>query len=165
MCKSALQTAHDLIHIVLSYGSCGKKVASVFPVLSNDGHLSQTSPRPVLSYLYPENRQPGVVLACVWLSEPAPHHSAKKHIVAVHSGLLLLSVWLRQSHSSISLEQHLPFSNAIQLPTSAHLNQLCTRTCLKAASKYRQSLAHRDPTPSQISLNPVGHSIEVAIDS
>ena len=42
-------------------GSCGKKVASVFPVLSNDGHLSQTSPRPVLSYLDPENRQPGVV--------------------------------------------------------------------------------------------------------
>src|SRR5437016_3325226 len=34
-----------------------------------------------------------------------------------------------------------------------------------AVSKYRHSLGHRDLTPSQIFLNSVGSSIEVAIDT
>src|SRR5271167_3127064 len=42
-------------------------------------------------------------------------------------------------------------SNAIQLPTPAYLNHPPTRTCLMAASEYRQSLDHRDPLHHRLS--------------
>jgi hypothetical protein len=55
--------------------------------------------------------------------QAAPHYSAEKHMVAVHTGLLLISVRECQLRSCITLEHLLPRSSPIQLPTPAYLNQ------------------------------------------
>src|SRR5689334_19950815 len=91
---------------------------------------------------------PKQFVACVLLSESAPHHSAQKDIVAIHPGLLSASVCACLSRSSASLDQLLP-SSAIQLPTPALNSPSVREFCLIAASTYRHSLGHCDLTPSR----------------
>src|SRR2546428_14045291 len=67
LCKSALQTGHDLIHIGFPRGSCENRFAPVFPDPSSDQHLLPTSPRPVRSCPHFQNLQP-VATPCLLLA-------------------------------------------------------------------------------------------------
>src|ERR1700730_16746155 len=55
LCKSALQMAHDLIHIGFPRGSRENRLTSVFPNPSSDVRLLPTSPRPALSCPDPQS--------------------------------------------------------------------------------------------------------------
>jgi hypothetical protein len=51
---------------------------------SSDAYLSSASRRPVLLDSHPKNPLLVLAFGCVHLTKLAPHHSAEKHIVAVH---------------------------------------------------------------------------------
>src|SRR5260370_16647540 len=72
LCKSALQTAHDLIHMVLPEGACGNKVVPVLPTLSTSAHRSSTLPSPLRSYPAPQYRLPRAVPSRVLPSPTYP---------------------------------------------------------------------------------------------
>src|SRR5229473_5410959 len=90
--KSPLHTAHDLIHMVLlqmvlPQVLCGNRLRPFFR-LSQATHTVRKHRSGQYFHIWiPRIGSPEQFLACVLMSEPAPHHSAKKHIVAVHPGL------------------------------------------------------------------------------
>jgi hypothetical protein len=72
----------------------------------------------VRSCLGLQTSQPLALFACFLLSELAPHHSTKKHAVAVHPGFLLSAIKASViSRNCVATTLHC--AGAIQMPTAA----------------------------------------------
>jgi hypothetical protein len=131
--------------------------ASAPATASSDAYLSSASRRPVLLDSHPKN--PLLVLAlCLRPPDQTCTTSLRRE---THSCCPYWSPVNQRSRVSIAFLHHVgtPSSTLKSNPTAnAGLSKPAPalRTCLMAASKYRQSLGHRDPTPSQAFLDSVG---------